>query len=174
APKSGRAPPRAPATPRRPRARAGGAPPRRTRAWRRGRRPARRWAGTRSRRLLLRASRMRNLVEVVVEGLAAAFLGHEVAAVHLARGDEAERDGAPDPRVRRVADVRALGEAGPHAARPVADAHGPHAAAVALEADLEDEVDAARAVLAQHERQRLEDALRRGRVEAARVDAERL
>src|SRR5262245_34855043 len=92
----------------------------------------------------------------------------------LARRAQAERDAAPDAGVRGVTDVRALGEARAHAAGAVVDAHGPDAAALALEADLEGQVDTAGAILADHEGERLEHRARRGPGEAPRVDPERL
>ena len=112
----------------------------------------------------------RDLMEVVVHRLAAAVLAHQSLPAHSRGVGDAERDGAPDARVGGVADVGALGEALAHRAHAVDDAHRPHAAAQSGEADLEGEIDADGAVLAQQEGQRLEDRLRRGGAEAVGVD----
>src|SRR5262249_45935817 len=149
------------------------APIRRNRASRRARSAALRSVRTRSRRAPLdrprvltrgaglglgarpRAASARDLVEVVVHRLLAAFLDEAARVVGLAGAEQAERDAAPDAGFGRVADVGALGEAGAHGARTIVYAHAPDAAAVAGEADLEGEIDAARGLLVHHERQRL-------------------
>src|SRR5262245_2938379 len=71
-------------------------------------------------------------------------LGHRLAIVH-----EADRQQRPVARVRGVADVGALGETLAYTAVAVVDLDHPHPAALAGQAQLVGEVDAAGAVVAQ-------------------------